>query len=107
MCGYGRLQPGGHGRVHDEREHGFGCVVGQRPAVARGEAVGCGRADHVGQDVGEQLPSHGLAVALGVVGGAAGRHGGGDEVGDVLAVGGEVLGGVPGVGGGGEVRVVR
>ena len=38
-----------------------------RPASGRcgGEAVDRGRSDHVGQHVGEQLPGHGLAVALG------------------------------------------
>ena len=41
------------GRAGDEGEHDFGCVVGQRPAVAGSEAVCRRRAYDVGQDVGE------------------------------------------------------
>ena len=68
----------------DEGQHRLGRVVGQRPAVEAGEPVGRGRPDQVGQHVGEQLPGHGLAVALRVVGRPAGRDHGGDLVGDVL-----------------------
>ena len=82
-------------------------VVGQGPPVTGGEPVDRGGADHVRQHVGKQVPGHGLPVALRVGGGFAGRHDGGDLVGDVLAGGLDVPGRVPGVGRIGEVGVVR
>jgi hypothetical protein len=41
--------------------------VGQGPVVADGESVCRRRPYHIGHDLGEQFPGHGLAVALGVI----------------------------------------
>jgi len=57
----------------------------------------CWRPDHVRQDIGEQHPAHNLATVLGIIGGIAGRDGGSYEVSNVLAIGFEVLGWMPGV----------
>src|SRR5580698_6814321 len=65
VLGDGRLEPGGHSLASDERQHDFGRVVRQRPAVAPSEAECRGRPHYEGQDIGEELPGYGLPVALG------------------------------------------
>src|SRR5580700_9881408 len=105
--GDGGLEAGGDGHGGDQREHDLGGVVGHGTAVAAGEPVAGGSADHVGQYVGVQFGGHGLPVAAGVGGGAAGRRHGGDLPGEIVAGGLDVFGGVPGVGRVGEVGVVR
>src|SRR5271170_7081535 len=85
--GDGRFEPGRHRGIGDQGQHGFWGVVGPGPAVAGGEPVDRGRADHVGQHVGEQVGGHGLAVALRVVGGPGGGYDGGDLLADVVGGG--------------------
>ena len=95
------------GPVEDQREHDLGRVVRQRaPVELGGEAVGGGRADLVGHDVGQQLPRDRLPVPSRVFGRPVGGHHSGDLVGDVRAVGVEVGGRVPVVRRVGEVGVV-
>jgi len=107
LPGHGGPEPGRHGHAGHQRQHRLGRVVGHRPAVEPGEAVDRRCADHVGQHVREQPPGHRLAVARGVAGSPGRRHHGGDLRADVPGRAVDVLGRVPGVGGVGEVSVVR
>ena len=106
VLGDGRLEPGGHSLASDERQHDFGRVVRQRPAVAHSEAECRGRPHYEGQDIGEELAGNGLPVALWVTRGSVGRDDGRDMLGDVLALRVKVSRRVPGVGGIGELYVV-
>ena len=76
VLGDGRLEPGGHSLASDERQHDFGRVVRQRPAVAPSETECRGRPHYEGQDIGEELPGNGSPVALWVARGSARRDDG-------------------------------